>query len=144
MSLGGVSPGDVPGGGAAAGDGAESRAVMEGGTGAIGPFEAPGGHSSASGDAAANRDGAAQGLDWPGLMRVGMGPSAAGGLGLRPAQFWALSPAELALMLGISSVRGAMTRDRLAQLSARFPDHTLAPQTDVPEQPTGREPRVSD
>lgn len=57
------------------------------------------------------------GLDWPGLMRAGMQ-----GLGLRPDQFWALSPAELALMLGVSAGPPAMTRDRLADLAARFPD----------------------
>ncbi|WP_407946431.1 phage tail assembly chaperone [Paracoccus aminophilus] len=62
------------------------------------------------------------GLDWPGLLRVGLGPPAKGGLGLSPAEFWALTPAELALMLGVSPDTGAMTRDRLAALAARFPD----------------------
>lgn len=62
------------------------------------------------------------GLDWPGLMRVGLRPSSQGGLGLQPAQFWALTPAELALMLGIEPGQGMMTRDRLAELVARFPD----------------------
>lgn len=57
------------------------------------------------------------GLDWPGLMRAGLH-----GLGLRPDQFWALTPAELALMLGIEAGVPAMTRNRLAELSARFPD----------------------
>jgi len=63
------------------------------------------------------------GLDWPGLMRMGLGPARLGGLGLRPAEFWALTPAELALMLGVEA-RGAaaMTRDRLAELVARYPD----------------------
>lgn len=64
------------------------------------------------------------GLDWPGLMRVGMRPPAQGGLGLKPAEFWALTPAELALMLGVEPGRGVMTRDRLAELVARFPDTT--------------------
>ncbi len=62
------------------------------------------------------------GLDWSGLMRVGMGPRGQGGLGLLPQQFWSLSPAELALMLGVSAASGSMTRDRLAALAARFPD----------------------
>ncbi|MEG4642432.1 putative phage protein (TIGR02216 family) [Paracoccus pantotrophus] len=63
------------------------------------------------------------GLDWPGLMRMGLGPPRLGGLGLRPAEFWALTPAELALMLGVEpGRRGAMTRDRLAELVARYPD----------------------
>ncbi|MDQ1899778.1 phage tail assembly chaperone [Paracoccus sp. WLY502] len=57
------------------------------------------------------------GLDWPGLMRAGMR-----GLGLRPDQFWALTPAELALMLGVEAGSPAMTRDRLAELAARYPD----------------------
>lgn len=56
------------------------------------------------------------GLDWAGLMRAGMV-----GLGLRPAEFWALTPAELALMLGIEG-GGQMTRARLAELAARYPD----------------------
>ena len=58
------------------------------------------------------------GLDWPGLMRAGMR-----GLGLRPDQFWALTPAELALMLGIEPGRGGgMSRAGLEALMARFPD----------------------
>ena len=63
------------------------------------------------------------GMDWPGLLRVGIGPARLGGLGLTPAEFWALTPAELALMLGIEPGKGAgMTRDRLAELVARYPD----------------------
>lgn len=57
------------------------------------------------------------GLDWPGLMRAGMR-----GLGLRPEQFWALTPAELALMLGVEAGGARMTRDRLAELAGRYPD----------------------
>lgn len=60
---------------------------------------------------------APRGLDWPGLMRAGIG-----GLRLHPQQFWALTPAELALMLGVEAGSPAMTRNRLAELSARFPD----------------------
>ncbi|MCT4684014.1 MAG: phage tail assembly chaperone, partial [Roseicyclus sp.] len=37
----------------------------------------------------------AGGFDWPALMRVGLQ-----GLGLAPAVFWALTPAELLMMLG--------------------------------------------
>ncbi|MFV0383684.1 rcc01693 family protein [Paracoccus sp. (in: a-proteobacteria)] len=59
----------------------------------------------------------ARGLDWPGLMRAGMQ-----GLGLRPDQFWRLTPAELALMLGVDAGSPAMTRGRLAELAARYPD----------------------
>ena len=62
------------------------------------------------------------GLDWPGLMRAGMG-----GLGLRPAEFWALTPAELALMLGIEAGDARMSRARLAELVARYPDRPDVP-----------------
>lgn len=64
--------------------------------------------------------GAGGGLDWAGLLRVALLSTARGGLGLRPAEFWALTPAELALMLGIEPGSGAMTRARLAQMAARF------------------------
>ncbi|WP_449041569.1 rcc01693 family protein [Paracoccus sp. (in: a-proteobacteria)] len=66
-----------------------------------------------------------RGLDWAGLLRTGLQ-----GLRLRPAEFWELTPAELALMLGVepgagagAGVRaGAMTRSALDALMARFPD----------------------
>lgn len=57
------------------------------------------------------------GLDWPGLMRAGLH-----GLGLKPAEFWALTPLELMLMLGRDAPAGALTRARLDSLMARFPD----------------------
>jgi uncharacterized phage protein (TIGR02216 family) len=57
------------------------------------------------------------GFNWPGLMRVGMR-----GLGLKPAEFWALTPAELLLMLGISAGSGPLTRARLNELAQAFPD----------------------
>jgi uncharacterized phage protein (TIGR02216 family) len=57
------------------------------------------------------------GLDWPGLMRAGMR-----GLGLRPAEFWALTPAELAFLLGHGDGRMPMDRAGLEALIARFPD----------------------
>ena len=44
------------------------------------------------------------------------------GLGLKPDEFWALTPAELMLMLGVGAEGGALTRDRLDQLIAAFPD----------------------
>lgn len=56
-------------------------------------------------------------LDFAGMMRAGMQT-----LGLHPAQFWDLTPAELALMLGIEGGAGTMTRQRLEALLARFPD----------------------
>ena len=57
------------------------------------------------------------GLDWAGLMRVGMR-----GLGLRPSEFWALTPAELALILGEAAGTPPLTRARLDELVARWPD----------------------
>ena len=66
-------------------------------------------------------DPAPRGLDWPGLMRAGMRRDG-GGLGLKPAEFWDMTPAELALMLGIEPGAGAMSRTRLDDLMARFPD----------------------
>ncbi|WP_323764903.1 rcc01693 family protein [Marinovum sp.] len=56
-------------------------------------------------------------ISWPRLMAAGMR-----GLGLRPAEFWALTPAELMLMLGVGGSGGALTRDRLEQLISAFPD----------------------
>jgi uncharacterized phage protein (TIGR02216 family) len=56
-------------------------------------------------------------LDWPGLMRAGIR-----GLGLRPAEFWQLTPAELALMLGEAAASPPLTRARLQQLAAKWPD----------------------
>lgn len=57
------------------------------------------------------------GIDWPGLMRAGLN-----GLGLTPAEFWGLTPVELRLMLGADRATPAMTRARLDELAAAFPD----------------------
>ena len=57
------------------------------------------------------------GIDWPGLMRAGMGR-----LGLRPDQFWALSPVELRIMLGAEAAMPPLTRARLEELAAAYPD----------------------
>ncbi|RFU13184.1 phage tail assembly chaperone [Rhodobacteraceae bacterium W635] len=57
-------------------------------------------------------------FDWPGLMRAGMQ-----GLGLTPAAFWALTPAELLLMLGEPTATTPLGRAGLEALAARFPDH---------------------
>ena len=54
------------------------------------------------------------------MMRAGLRATALGGLGLRPDQFWALTPADLALMLGIEPLGGKMTRARLEELSALY------------------------
>lgn len=57
------------------------------------------------------------GFDWPALMQAGMH-----GLGLRPAEFWALTPAELRLMLGKSSGVVPLARARLDELLSAYPD----------------------
>ena len=44
-------------------------------------------------------------LDWAGLMRAGLH-----GLGLRPAEFWALTPVELQLMLGRDGAAAPLAR----------------------------------
>lgn len=57
------------------------------------------------------------GFDWPALIRAGLR-----GLGLRPAEFWALTPAEFNSLLGVGPGAAAMGRDRLGQLMADYPD----------------------
>ena len=57
-------------------------------------------------------------LDWPAMMRAGML-----GLGLKPAEFWALTPAELRLMLGQTEAAAPLNRAGLDALLAAYPDH---------------------
>lgn len=59
----------------------------------------------------------AGGLDWPGLLRAGLG-----GLRLTPEQFWRLTPAELALMLGDPAAVRPLGRGALDDLRKRWPD----------------------
>ena len=61
----------------------------------------------------------AEGLDWPGLMRAGLH-----GLGLKPAEFWALTPMELMVMLGREDGARGLTRDGLEALLSAYPDET--------------------
>ena len=56
-------------------------------------------------------------VNWPALMRAGIR-----GLGLRPAEFWALTPAELELMLGQPGGVVPLRRARLEELLAAYPD----------------------
>ena len=56
-------------------------------------------------------------MDWPALMRAGLR-----GLRLSPASFWALTPAELALMLGQGTAQASMGRGGLDRLMAVYPD----------------------
>lgn len=56
-------------------------------------------------------------IDWPQLMRAGMR-----GGGLKPDEFWALTPAELIVMFGPEKAAAPLTRSGLAALIAAFPD----------------------
>lgn len=56
-------------------------------------------------------------FDWPALLRAGIT-----GLGLRPAEFWALTPAELRMMLGIDAVAAPMGRTALEAMAQAYPD----------------------
>lgn len=57
------------------------------------------------------------GFDWPALMRAGLV-----GLRLTPGQFWALTPAELRLLLGQEGGAAPMQREGLEALMAAWPD----------------------
>lgn len=58
-------------------------------------------------------------FDWPVLMQAGLK-----GLGLRPVEFWALTPAELKLMLGEARSVSPLARDQLDALMLAYPDKT--------------------
>lgn len=64
-------------------------------------------------------------FDWPGLMRLGLK-----GLGLRPAEFWALTPAELMIMLGREGGAAPLGRARLEELARAFPDRGSGQETE--------------
>lgn len=54
-------------------------------------------------------------MDWPALMRVGIGQR-----GLLPAHFWALTPFELMLVLGLDALEKPLNRARLTELEREF------------------------
>ena len=56
-------------------------------------------------------------FDWPALMAAGIR-----GLGLRPDQFWSLTPAELSFLLGRKGSAKGMDRMTLDALALRYPD----------------------
>lgn len=58
-------------------------------------------------------------IDWPAMLRAGLQ-----GLRLKPDEFWALTPAEFLLMLGLENGGGAqaLTRAGLEELAGRYPD----------------------
>lgn len=55
-------------------------------------------------------------MDFAGLLR------AAAARGVRPAEMWALTPAELMIVLGRGGGPAAMGRARLEELAAAYPD----------------------
>ena len=57
------------------------------------------------------------GFDWAGLMRAGLCD-----LRLTPDVFWRLTPLELKLMLGADGAAPGLSRARLDELVAAFPD----------------------
>ena len=57
------------------------------------------------------------GLDWSALLRAGVQ-----GLGLKPAEFWDLTPTELQLMLGDRGATGPLLSDGLEALMQTWPD----------------------
>jgi uncharacterized phage protein (TIGR02216 family) len=57
-------------------------------------------------------------IAWSRLMRLGLVD-----LGLAPAVFWELTPAELMFLAGVDGSSGrVLTRSGLEELMARFPD----------------------
>lgn len=58
-------------------------------------------------------------MDWPGLLEAGLHR-----LRLTPVQFWALTPYELQLMLGIAQAHAPMGRARFDDLLRAYPDMT--------------------
>lgn len=58
-------------------------------------------------------------FDWPAIMDVAYRQ-----LGLSPAAFWALTPAEFLILLGPARGAGPLRRDAFEALMARFPDQT--------------------
>ncbi|MCB1359348.1 MAG: phage tail assembly chaperone [Maritimibacter sp.] len=71
-------------------------------------------------------------FDWPALMRLGLN-----GLRLPPDRFWALTPAELMVMLGKDGSSAPLGRQRLEELARAFPDGPrTAPPPDGADHPT--------
>ena len=56
-------------------------------------------------------------MDWPGLMQTGLHQ-----LRLVPRDFWALTPAELQIILGPIGAQAPMGRPQLDALLRDFPD----------------------
>ncbi len=61
-------------------------------------------------------------MDWAGMMRLGLAE-----LRLTPAEFWALTPAELLVVSGRGARIAPMGRERFEALAARYPDEAGGP-----------------
>lgn len=61
-------------------------------------------------------------MNWQGLMALGLGT-----LRLSPAQFWSMTPRELAAATGLASAPAPMDATTLEALTARYPDVTHDP-----------------
>ncbi|WP_162798542.1 rcc01693 family protein [Sulfitobacter sp. SK012] len=59
-------------------------------------------------------------FDWPILMRAGLR-----GLGISPSDFWALTPAELQMMLGDAKANAPLLSEGLDALMAAYPDQKM-------------------
>lgn len=75
-----------------------------------------------SGKAADPAEDQGSGIDWPGMMRLGLGT-----LRLAPEHFWAMTPREFLRALEGAGIRpfgtaAPMDRDRLQALMRAFPD----------------------
>jgi uncharacterized phage protein (TIGR02216 family) len=56
-------------------------------------------------------------IAWNKLLRASVGR-----LGLKPDEFWDLTPAELLLMLGDQAGCASLSREGMNELMAQFPD----------------------
>ena len=56
-------------------------------------------------------------FDWGALLQAGVTLR-----GLRPSEFWALTPAELMIVLGKGNARASLDRAGLEALASAFPD----------------------
>lgn len=57
------------------------------------------------------------GFDWPAMLQVALRD-----MGLKPNEFWGLTPAEFLTMSGLGNRGYAMGRSDFSALMARFPD----------------------
>ncbi|WP_107498049.1 rcc01693 family protein [Thalassobius sp. I31.1] len=67
----------------------------------------------------------AQAFEWGALLRAGIR-----GAGLKPHEFWRLTPAELMLILGVDGQGRAFSRGRLDALLAQYPDEAVKGESD--------------